>query len=163
MRRDLRQILDRVIALIGALFLAQFPSFFAQYIHELSGRVAELNYQIFALEQSAKGAGKTLQELIAKFLKSTDIDIAAQGKFLSDLLSRFAFLNEGYQSLTEASLLMKPFLFVRYFSYTIFKDTASHYQWSLPITIEGFIYAFIGLVLGYLVSKAIPTLSAKES
>ena len=46
-------MLDRVLAVLGALLFSQFPAFTLQYTHHLSGRVAELKKQVHLLEQQA--------------------------------------------------------------------------------------------------------------
>lgn len=142
-------MIDRIFALIGAFAFAQFPQFFAQYLHELSGHLAELVYQVNLLEQSAKLSNKSVIELIAKFKSNPDPDIIRQGDLMQGIIDRMDSFTIALHALTHSNLFTKPFLFVRYLNGGILTDTAKNYQIGFSLTLEGVVYAFIGMVVGY--------------
>ena len=44
--RFLGSILDRIIAGLGAILLAQFPQYFGQYLQRLGGHLNELRHRV---------------------------------------------------------------------------------------------------------------------
>lgn len=151
-------ILDRICVVIGALLFAQIPPFFAQYLHELSGHIAELAYQINIFEQGAQLSNKTLPQMIQKFLSFSDPDIVHQGKLLQAMVDRWEGFAAAQEALQQASLWTKPFVFLRYMDWGIVKNTMSHYQFGFSLNLEGILYAFIGIIAGYLFFQGIASL-----
>lgn len=152
------QWLERLIAIPTALLAAQFPQFFQQYMHELSGHVAELNYQTSILQKSAEIAQKPLPALINKFLASSDPDIHQQGAVMQGVVERLHDFSQAMQSLQHAGLLGKPFLFIRYFDAGIVVDTWTHFQLGINFSVESIVYLVLGLFLGhgfYLMGRAL--------
>lgn len=141
--------IDRIFAVIGALVLAQAPLFIQQYTQQLSGHIAELSWQINRISSAAQGSGKTVQQYIEKFATNSDVDIAQQGAMMQALISRYELFQNGFTSLNAASPLTKPFVFIHYLDYDIAKSTYHIFKPGIPMTLEGFTYAFVGLVLGY--------------
>jgi hypothetical protein len=142
-------LLDRICALSGALIFAQFPQFFLQYLHELSGHVAELSHQVQLFDQTAKLSHKTLPELILKFLQNSDLDIVRQGELIQGMVTRLETFRIAKSSLEQASLITKPFVFLRYINQQIAVDTWKQFQLGFSFTLEGLVYAFIGMLIGY--------------
>lgn len=143
------QWLERLIAIPTALLAAQFPQFFQQYMHELSGHVAELNYQMSILQKSAEIAQKPLPALIQKFLANSDPDIHHQGAVMQGVIERLQDFSQAMQSLQHAGLLGKPFLFIRYFDVGIVADTWTHFQLGINFSVESMVYLVLGLFFGH--------------
>lgn len=141
--------IDRLCGIGGALFLVQFPGFYLQYLHQVEGHLAELSYHVSVLEKSALLSKKSLPDLVDKFLKNSDLDIARQGRLMQGILDRYAFFGGAEKELAEAPLLLKPFLFFRYFDAEIAKDTFQSFQPGIFFTFETFFYALLGAALGY--------------
>lgn len=142
-------MLERLIAIPAALLAAQFPQFFQQYMHELSGHVAELNYQISILQKSAEIAQKPLPALINKFLANSDPDIHQQGLVMQGVVERLQDFSQAMNSLQHAGILSKPFLFIRYFDLSVIKDTWTHFQLGVNFSVESIAYMIIGLLIGH--------------
>jgi hypothetical protein len=160
------QWLERLIAIPTAFLAAQFPQFFQQYMHELSGHVAELNYQISILQKSAEIAQKPLPALINKFLANSDPDIHQQGAVMQGVIDRLQDFSQAMQSLQHAGILGKPFLFMRYFDLGIVADTWTHFQLGINFSVESIVYLVIGLFLGhgiYLSGRALCSALRKQS
>ncbi len=141
-------ILEKVLSLGGAITLAQFPQLFQQYIHELSGRHAELLYQVSLLENSAKLSHKPLSELIAKFLTNSDPDIKRQGQLMQQLIDRLESFTTALQSLQNASVWNKPYQFLHYLDRGVLSDTLSNFNAGISLNLETGIYLLIGFFLG---------------
>lgn len=145
----IKHVIDRAFAVAGAVLFAQFPQFFGQYLHQLSGRAHELSYQVSMMENSAKLSHKTLPELIFKFTHHTDGDITRQGELMQYTLERLNALSYAETTLSHATILAKPLLFIRYLDLSIARDTFQHFQWGFSFSVEGLAYACIGLCFGF--------------
>lgn len=158
--------LERLIAIPSALLAAQFPQFFQQYMHELSGHLAELNYQISILQKSAEIANKPLPALINKFLANSDPDIHQQGLVMQGVVERLQDFSQAMQSLQHAGIVSKPFLFIRYFDVSVIADTWTHFQLGVNFSTESIVYLVVGLFIGhivYLIGRALFSALLKPS
>jgi len=150
MKERIVDLLDRIFAVIGAFLFAQIPQFYQQYTTLLSGHLAELAFQITQMENSAKSTDKTLGQLIQKFLASSDPDFHNQGNLMQNSYERWAEFTKALQALQESTFLSRPFVFLRYFDWQIFKETFSQFTVGFSFTIESLIYAIVGIFFGYL-------------
>lgn len=146
-------MIDRLFAVLGAFAFAQFPQFYSQYLHELAGHIEELSYQINLLKQSLQG--KSVQEIIAKFLQFSDSDVVKQGEFIKGMVDRLEVLTWSQNSLHAASYFTKPLLFIREADGGVALDTYRRFQFGFTFTWEGLIWALIGLVVGYMFFRCI--------
>lgn len=155
------RLFDRIFCLAGALLFAQFPQFFLQYLHQLSGHVSELAFQVHQLELSAKLSNKTLSQLIFKFLQNSDMDIVRQGDLMRSMVERYEAMSHAQTALQHASLFTKPFLFIRHVQAAIAQDTWHQFQLGFSFTIEGVLYALAGMVIGFSLFQMLRTIGKK--
>lgn len=141
--------LDRICAVIGALVFSQAPMFMQQYTQQLGGHVAELRLQIEAMTQAADQSGKTLELFIQKFTSNSDLDVMRQGEIMQKMLERYHSLSETYLLLSQSSAFTKPFIFVSDLYGDIAKSTLATFNFGLEFSLEGLIYALIGIFFGY--------------
>lgn len=151
-------LVDRIFAVAGALTLSQAPLFMQQYSQTLSGHVAELNIQIAVIRNAAAQSGKTLEQYIQKFTSSPDSDFSKQGQILQGMLERFTSLSDAYSALSNTTVFTKPFIFVRYLNFDMIQSTLKHFQPGIAFTVEGLVYAMIGLGIGYMAYWCLSTL-----
>lgn len=142
-------LLDRICAVAGALAFSQVPLFMQQYKQQLSGHVVELQLQVKAMRQAAMLTGKTLEQFIAKFSASTDGDFARQGEIMHAMVQRWQALSDGFAALNEASTFSAPFVFLSHLNLEIAKETASAFSLGIPLSLEGAVWAVIGIAAGY--------------
>lgn len=142
-------LFDRVFAACGALLFAQAPMFIQQYSHQLSGRVAELKWHINAIGEAANLGQKSILQYIQRFIDSSDPDFSRQGELMQQLMQRYESLSSSLQGLSNASAAAKPFVFARNFNWEIAEKTLSEFQPGVPFTLEGLVYALIGVGVGY--------------
>lgn len=142
-------LFDRIFAVVGALVCAQAPMFIQQYSQQLSGRVAELKLQVGAIANVAAQGNKPVTQYIQRFLDSGDQDFMLQGELMQKMTLRYGHLSEALTDLGTSSMWSKPFVFMRDFSWDIAQSTFTDFQPGIPFTLEGFIYALIGIGLGY--------------
>lgn len=149
MLRFTMTIADRVCAVAGAFLFSQIPLFMQYYTHQLIGHVAELQWQVSSMRHSASIVGKSLEQYIQKFVTHSDPDFSLQGRMMQQVVDRWNHFSQGLQGLQEASVWEKPYLFVKTLDFNIAKNTFSAYQPAIPTSLEGGIYAFIGLLCGF--------------
>jgi hypothetical protein len=142
-------MLDRIFAVIGALVFSQAPMFMQQYKQQLAGHVAELHIQIDAINKAALESGKTLDAFIQKFTTNADLDFMRQGEVMQNMTERYRTLLENYAALTEASAFTKPFVFISNLHNDIVQSTFKTFNFGLEFSLEGLIYALVGIFLGY--------------
>ena len=147
----LTTLLDRLFAVGGALLFSQIPLFMQQYTQQLSGHEAELHLQIDLIQKTAFQTGKTLDQFIHKFLSSSDPDFMHQGELMQGMVIRWHHLVEALTSLQESTFLTRPFVFMRHCDFEICKNTLKAFQMGIPLNLEGGLYAFVGIIAGFLI------------
>jgi hypothetical protein len=140
-------MIDRMIAVSGAVLFSQAPMFIHQYMQSLSGHVDELKIQIDSLKAVSITSGKTLSEYIGRFIENGDPDFAAQGKWMSSLLERYSNMSESLTALQDSSLWARPLLFIRHCYLDIAEQTYREFTPGLPFSMEGLAYGAAGLIL----------------
>src|SRR5690606_26476706 len=58
-------------------------------------------------------------------------------------------LAQASHALQQASSIEKPVLFFKYLNWDIASSTFSHFQPGVPFTMEGLLYGFFGIIMGY--------------
>ncbi len=149
MGKLLDTVLDRIFAVLGALIFSQAPAFIQQYTQQLAGSVHELRLQVDQIHQIAKNGDLTIADYMAKFKGSSDTLFQAQGDMLEAILNRYASLSEALTNLEGAGWLARPFVFASHFNSDLFLGTFKHFTPAVNISIEGIVWAFIGLLAGY--------------
>lgn len=163
MFRFVGSLCDRICAVLAAIIFMQLPLFISQYMQQLTGREAELRLQVDAMRQAARISGKSLEELINKFVSSSDGDFIRQGELMQSMLERWEGMFKSLVSLQQSSIFAKPFNFILHLNTETFSSTLKNYSFGLPVTIEGAIYAFCGLVVGYLLFSGLRRLIRKTT
>ena len=142
-------LFERLFSLSLAFIFLQIPEFIFQYLLRLSGHIQELQLHIVSLTTIANSQQKSLQEYIAKFLKSSDADFSSQGNFMNALLQRADYLKLSLEKIENASLFLKPFVFIKNMDLSIANSTFKSFTFGLKFTTESLIYLFVGLFAGY--------------
>jgi len=144
-------LLDRLLAVSGALLFSQAPLYMHHYQQQLSGHVNELIYQVDIMRQAASASGKSLAQFIRKFLESTDADFVRQGNIMNDMALRTQKLSDALSTLDSASIFSKPFLFLTHLDLKIAKASYQSFNIGIPLTYEGLTYALMGMGMGFLI------------
>jgi Protein of unknown function (DUF2937) len=142
-------LFDRICAAAGALIFAQAPLFMVQYEQQLTGRAAELKLQVEGMRNAASFSGKSLEQFISKFLQNSDIDFTRQGELMQSTFHRWQSLTESLSTLQTSTVFERPFVFLTYLDTDIAKSTLEHFKFGLPFTLEGGVYAVVGILAGY--------------
>lgn len=147
--RILNGFLDRASALVGAVLMAQFPQFFAQYIQRLGGHLDEARLAVAAYEQAATGVGLSLKQYIDEHLASESAVFTSTGEVIVYIVERMHYLERSFVALIEATPLTRWWVFMTRADWSIAGKTWRDFTPGIPTTFEGLIYATIGLFLGW--------------
>ena len=144
-------LIDRIFAAAGGVLFSQVPLFMKQYAQQLNGHVAELRYQVDAMRQAATNSGKTLEQFIQKFVDNTDVDFVRQGDIMAAMVNRWHDITNALTALQDSTVVTRPFVFMRHVNGDIIRNTWAQYVFGLPFTLEGLVYAVIGIIFGFFV------------
>ncbi len=148
---------------VGAGGTCQFPSFYAQYLQSLGGRLDQAREQAERLELLAADLGLTAEAYAARLSASGDEAVSRAGTLAGSLLDDRARLQAAYEALSSAAVWERPFQLARWGEAAIAEATLQRFQPALPMTPEGFAYGAIGLLLGLtLISAAARLLRARK-
>ena len=145
-------LLDRVVAVLGAVGGSQLPGFIQHYTQRLGGHVAEAERNVASWQDIANGTtGGDVAELGNLYLLSTDPAVIAAGSKCTADLARAAELREALAALQDASVWGRPFAFLGHFDREIAEATLTSFSPNVPLDLEGIVYAACGLVMGIVV------------
>ena len=143
----LDQLVDRVLCVAGALLFSQAPEFMQQYLQRLGGHLDEALRQVAQFRHAAGQAGLTLDRLIAQTGANADPAVARLGGVMAGSLARAEALQSAQDSLAQATLWTRPFVFVRHLDFGIARATWAVFRPAVPTTLEGLIYALAGMLV----------------
>lgn len=140
------KLLDRVLCVLGVVVFSQAPEFMQQYLQRLGGHLAEARRHLAEFENVARQTGQTLDHLITTSKANTDLAIAKLGDVMDAAGTRVAELSAAEAAIRDASPFTRPFAFFRHVDSSIAQDAWTIYQPAVPTTIEGLMYAAVGMV-----------------
>ncbi len=143
-------LLDRLCVVIGAFIGSQIPQFMQQYTQRLAGHVEALQKMIHQLREISSLSHKTLEQYIQKFQDSPDPEFVLQGDFMQGILNRWAELQQALDHLTQSSMWVRPYYFLKDLQPDIAHSTFASFQPGVNLTIEGLSYAGVGMILGWI-------------
>ncbi len=142
-------IADRICSVIGAVALSQFPQFFGQYMQRLGGHLDEAKRALEQYIRAAEALDLTLEEYIREHIQSGSEIFVSSGEVIQDLVNRVNFLEQSYQTLEDATIYNRWFVFLREVDWAIAAGTWENFVPGVPTTVEGLSYALAGLLIGW--------------
>jgi len=141
------KLIDRILCVAGAVLFSQAPEFMQQYLQRLGGHLAEARRQLAQFEDIARQAGRTVQELAAQYATNADPTVVGMGRLMGDTETRVSALSASEAALRNASVWERPFVFLRHLDSETASGTAGVFKPAVPTTIEGILYALLGVVV----------------
>lgn len=157
--RSVDTLLDRIFSALGALALSQIPQLISQYYDVLTGALSEATRNVEVFRSKAAEVGLDLTSFINEHLKSNSPVFQKSGEGMQLALDRYDAYQAAHTALADASVWERPFIFFRYFDSTLF--AALEFRPGLPLTVEGAVYALVGIVLGLGLYHLIRTLPVR--
>lgn len=140
-------LVDRVLCVVGAVAFSQAPEFMQQYLQRLGGHLAEARKHLEQFEEIARQAGKTVQELAAQYLSNADPSVSSMGKLINETQQRVDSLATAEIAMRDTSLWSRPFVFLRDIDSEIARGTLGVFKPAVPTTVEGVVYALLGVLV----------------
>ncbi|WEK03814.1 MAG: DUF2937 family protein [Candidatus Devosia phytovorans] len=149
----------RVIAGIGgvglAVVLSQFPEYAQQYTQRLGGAVDELRIITQRFDTEAAAAGLDRQQALDRYNTATDGFIVGRGTSEAANFVRLEQLSGTLAQIQNADPVERLQSLPAYLDSDIGRRTLENYKPAVPVTMEGILYAGVGLILGYLVMSGL--------
>jgi len=142
-------IADRLISILGAVGMAQFPQFFSQYLQRLGGHLQEIRRAINKYEQAAESLGISFEDYIRQHLTAEERVFQTSGEVIAGLLNRLENIENSFYQLQQAGPFTRWIIFFQEADWEIARQTLTFYTPGIPTSMEGIIYAFTGLLLGW--------------
>lgn len=159
--RALESLIDRALAIVGSIALAQFPQFYAQYFQRLGGHLDEARRIVTEYSDTATSFNLTLEEYIRIHVTANNPVLQSTGTIIDNSLTRLTDLEGAFQALKSGTLFNRWWIFLRKMDPAIFKQTCSEYTPGLPISIESLFYALAGLIITWGIYQGIKSLIKK--
>ncbi|MEO1451555.1 MAG: DUF2937 family protein [Bacteroidota bacterium] len=142
-------LVDRLLCVAGAILLAQAPVYMAQYIDVLSGAKAESGIIYDELSALAKSYNLDLESYLDKLASNPDQMVRDNIAVQQSAVERHERYVEAFDAITNASIWTRPFRFMQHADPTI--SQAVVFEPGLPLTVEGGVYALVGVLLVMLI------------
>jgi hypothetical protein len=141
------KLLDRALCVAGAVIFSQAPEFMQQYLQRLGGHLDEARRQLEQFKKVAAQSGLSLEQFIAQTNANADLAVAKLGGVMSGADARVEHLETAHAAILGASPLSRPFVFLQHVDAEIANATWSIYQPAVPTTVEGLLYALLGMAV----------------
>ena len=141
------KLLDRALCVAGAVIFSQAPEFMQQYLQRLGGHLEEARRQLEQFKKVAAQSGLSLEQFIAQTNANADHAVAKLGGVMSEAGARVDHLETAQVAIQNASPLARPFVFLQHVDTEIARATWSIYQPAVPTTLEGALYALLGMAM----------------
>jgi hypothetical protein len=139
--------LDRLLCVVGAVLFSQLPEFIQQYLQRLGGHLDEARHQLEQFRAAAAKSNLTLDEFITRTLGSAEPAVARLGGVMRETVARVDELAAAETAIRQASIFARPFVFLRHLDLSIAQATWSIFKPAVPTTLEGLVYAALGVLL----------------
>jgi hypothetical protein len=159
--RAVGHLIDRVFIVAFAIASAQFPIFYGQYANTLAGATAEAQARYSELERAANRVHLTIDGFIERHNSSPDPAIQESGEIHRNTVTRYKKLQAALDDVRSAPFWRKPVVVAQRWDPEIFQATA--FEPGLPMTSEGLIYGFAGLLLAALLGTGTRTVYRRAS
>lgn len=140
-------LLDRVLCVFGAVLFSQAPEFMQQYLQRLGGHLDEARRLLAQFRHTAAQSGLTLDQFIHQTRANSDTAVAKLGDVMADTVTRVDQLAAAQAAIQNASPLARPFAFLHHVDPQIAHATWAIFQPAVPTTVEGLMYAAIGIIV----------------
>lgn len=146
--RAFGHLLDRILVVLLALGAAQFPMYYAQYVDTLAGAQSEAQVRYRELERAAADVQLSVDQFIERHAGNPDAAIRESAQIHRNTVTRFRRFDRALTRLRDAPAWQKPLALTEVYDRQIAQ--ATKFTPGLPLTMEGLIYGFVGLLVAAL-------------
>ena len=140
--------LSRSLAgLAGAGLAAQFPAYYNAYVQNLSGRLEQALIHEARVRDAVARSRLGVDDYLARFTDNADPVIRDGGNLAAAALDDAERLRTALASLGDAGALERPLALLVHLDPGVAADAAERFVPALPFSIEGLVYAAVGLIV----------------
>jgi hypothetical protein len=137
------------MALVLGICTSQVPEFVQQYRQRLGGAIDELHRILDNFDSDAAQRGMSRDDGLAHLHNDADPFVRQQGARTSETIARLARLERQLAEFSKDGPVARLQTFFIDFDPAIARRTYAAFEPAVPVTPEGFVVGFIGLVAGY--------------
>lgn len=159
--RSIGEFIDRIFCALFAILFAQLPLYIEQYVHVLSGALAEakLSYEDIKMRASMLVPPMTVEEFVQHHLDSEDSAFRASGEHFRESILRYEHYQSAIEQFSTCSVWSKPFVFLQNKEAHLIE--ALDFKPGLPFSTEGLVYVLVGAFVGFLIVSLIRGIGKK--
>lgn len=146
--QSLGNLTDRIICVVAAVVMLQAPIYMNQYQNVLAGAQMEAALSYNRLTQVAADFDQTLREYLDELLANDNPKVVANAEEDDEKVKRYESYTASLEAFQQANVFSKPFVFLSHYDPQLAHAVA--FQPGLPITMEGFVYALLGILIAML-------------
>jgi hypothetical protein len=146
--KSIGTLTDRIVCLVCAVVLAQVPVYIAQYTDVLSGAHMEAKKVYDEVVEVANNYQLSVEQFLEEMGSNPDEKVRDMSGIQQNTVDRYLRYDKALTALTKGSLWLKPFALIRHFDPSVHE--AMFFEPNVPLTFEGAIYAFLGLLIALL-------------
>jgi hypothetical protein len=135
-------------AMISGIVCAQFPEYAQQYRQRLGGALDELDAIIARFDADAAQNGLTEPQGVTQLRQNPDPFVRTRGDQMKDVIARRNKLQEQAQIFAEDGNFKRVWELVTQADPQIAWRAYQSFEPGVPVTMEGFVSALIGFVIG---------------
>ncbi|MEM7658056.1 MAG: DUF2937 family protein [Bacteroidota bacterium] len=139
---------DRIICVLFAVLFAQVPVYISQYIDVLSGARMEAQKVYDDVAEVANAYQQSVDQFLEDMTNHPDQKVRDMSSVQLNTVQRYHRYTEALEALTERAAWLKPFYLIRHYDPSI--HASMFFEPNVPLTIEGAIYALMGLIVALL-------------
>lgn len=139
---------ERVLAVVLAVGLAQFPLYFQAYRNTVAGAQTEAALRYQELVTEAARLQLSVEGFVEKHEDDRDAVFQASGRMHRTTLEHYQRYGTMVQALDGAPAWRRPVVLAQNFDRELY--AATRFSPGLPLTFEGGAYALIGLLLAWM-------------
>ena len=136
--------------ILCAIVLSQFPEFSQQYQQRLGGKLGELQRVVTDFTNDANLSDQSVQDAIDRLKASGDELVAARGDRLEGYVNDFSKLLEHQDIFLTGNFLEIAAVIILNLDSDLVIATYEQFSPAIPVSIDGFLLAGVGFVVGYL-------------
>lgn len=138
-------LIDRIICVVVAVIFLQAPVLMNQYQNVLAGAQVEASRTYERLEEIALRFDQSVEDFLAELLADDNPKVVANAEADQEQVDRYRWYSEALTAFADANAFTRPMVFFQYLDPQLLDAVV--FQPGLPLTVEGFVYALLGIVL----------------
>ncbi|MEL6672147.1 MAG: DUF2937 family protein [Bacteroidota bacterium] len=144
--KPLGNVADRIICVVMAVLLAQLPVYINQYVDVLSGAKQESEITYKELVSIASSYNRSVDEYLEELMANPDRMVRDNAEVSQSTVQRYKKYAQALEALSTGPSWMRPFKLARHYDANI--HSAIQFEPNIPLTFDGLLYGFVGLLLG---------------